>query len=121
MEPDDPFGGARPQKQGDQYSPPPARAGGGPRPLGSPLGSGRPPSERAARDGQADVASADAYVDGVAGSPACWQRRHTCDAVSGVRVTRTPSGRSASSTALARTGGGASVPPSPRPFTPSGF
>src|SRR4051794_40263430 len=52
---------------------------------------------------------------------AAWISRQTLPAVSGVRRTSTPSGASASSTAAARTAGGASVPPSPSPFTPSGL
>ena len=38
-----------------------------------------------------------------------------------MRVTRTPNGASASSTALAMAAGGEIAPPSPMPLRPSGF
>src|SRR5207237_6643154 len=41
--------------------------------------------------------------------------------LTGVSVTRTPQGSSASSIALAMAAGGEIAPPSPSPFTPSGF
>src|SRR5439155_1295295 len=41
--------------------------------------------------------------------------------VTGVSVTRTPNGASASSIAFAIAAGGEIAPPSPRPFTPSGL
>src|SRR4029453_4960758 len=48
-------------------------------------------------------------------------RSRTVEGPSGARVTRTPKGDSASSTALASAAGGEIAPPSPMPLTPSGF
>ncbi len=48
-------------------------------------------------------------------------RPSTTDGPSGVRVTRTFQGASASSTALAMAAGGEMAPPSPMPLTPSGL
>jgi hypothetical protein len=47
--------------------------------------------------------------------------RHTRSRVSGISVTSTLSGRSASATALAMAAEAGGVPPSPAPLTPSGF
>ena len=52
---------------------------------------------------------------------AAWSRATTRAADTGVSVTRTPKGASASSTAFAIAAGGEIAPPSPSPFTPRGL
>src|SRR5947209_19171559 len=47
--------------------------------------------------------------------------RTSCSGRTGVALTSTPNGASASQTALASAAGGATAPPSPTPLTPSGL
>src|SRR5439155_25817278 len=54
-------------------------------------------------------------------APPCWSPATMRPADTGVSLMRTPNGASAPSMAFAIAAGGEIAPPSPSPFTPSGF